>query len=148
MNTDTPNPTDSALARHYALLLGLGEEWTVTRLHLNVEANRLDLFVAYAAKAAPCPECGTLAALHDQQPERTWRHLDTMQFATYIHARVPRVACPKHGAKVIELPAFALHPALRGLRHTGPPGRPQQGSRLQAAAPGVAPGPGNHGRGR
>ena len=49
MNTDTPNTTDSALARHYSLLLGLGEEWTVTRLHLNVEARRLDLFVAYAA---------------------------------------------------------------------------------------------------
>lgn len=109
MNTDTPNPTDSALARHYSLLLGLGEEWTVTRLHLNVEARRLDLFVAYAAKAAPCPECGALAGLHDQQPERTWRHLDTMQFATYIHARVPRVACPKHGAKVIELPWAGKH---------------------------------------
>ena len=108
MNTNH-NSTDPALVQHYSALLGLGEEWTVTRLHLNVEGRRLDLFLDYAAKAAVCPACGTLARLHDRQPERTWRHLDTMQFATYIHAPVPRVACPEHGAKVIELPWAGKH---------------------------------------
>ena len=41
---------------------------------------------------------------HRQQDERTWRHLDTMQFETLIHARTPRVSCPEHGVRVIKLP--------------------------------------------
>ncbi|WP_419630878.1 transposase family protein [Thiolapillus sp.] len=29
-----------------------------------------------------CPECGAACPRHDTRKERTWRHLDTMQFAT------------------------------------------------------------------
>ncbi len=36
--------------------------------------------------------------------ERTWRHLDTMQFATYLHCNVPRVRCEKHDVKSIRVP--------------------------------------------
>ncbi|WP_419619705.1 transposase family protein, partial [Thiolapillus sp.] len=35
---------------------------------------------------------------------RTWRHLDTMQFATYLHCNVPRVRCEKHDVKSIRVP--------------------------------------------
>lgn len=31
--------------------------------------------------------------LYDHAEERAWRHLDTCQFVTYLHARPPRVAC-------------------------------------------------------
>ncbi len=31
--------------------------------------------------------------------ERIGRHLDTCQFQTFIHARIPRVDCPEHGAR-------------------------------------------------
>ena len=90
--------------QHYAALLGLGEEWTVTNVALDVGGRRIDIYVEYAKKSAICPECGELAGIHDKLEERSWRHLDTMQFVTVIHARTPRVSCPKHGVKVIELP--------------------------------------------
>lgn len=90
--------------QHYAALLGLGEEWTVTDVALDVAAKRVDIYVEYANRSAICPECGELAGVHDRLEERSWRHLDTMQFITEIHARTPRVSCPKHGVKVIELP--------------------------------------------
>src|SRR5207237_9640194 len=32
--------------------------------------------------------------------ERTWRHLDTCQFQTHLHAEIPRLKCPTHGVKV------------------------------------------------
>ena len=35
---------------------------------------------------------------------RTWRHLDTMQFATQLHCQLPRVRCDKHGVKTVEVP--------------------------------------------
>lgn len=99
--------------QHYAALLGLGDEWTVTDVALDVEARRVDVFLDYARKSAICPECGGLAGVHDRLAERCWRHLDTMQFATVIHARTPRVSCPRHGVKVVELPW-----AAKGSRFT------------------------------
>ena len=90
--------------QHYAALLGIGDEWTVADVSLDVGGRRIDIYLEYAKKAAICPECGELAGVHDRLAERCWRHLDTMQFVTMVHARTPRVACPKHGVKVIELP--------------------------------------------
>ena len=34
----------------------------------------------------------------------SWRHLDTMQFATYLHCSVPRVRCKEHGARTVTVP--------------------------------------------
>lgn len=97
------------LNEHHAALPGPGDEWSVSDVSLDLEHRRLDIRLEYAAKAAVCPVCGTLAAIRDQLEERTWRHLDTMQFATLLHARTPRVDCPRHGAKVIELPWAGKH---------------------------------------
>ncbi|MEO5631918.1 MAG: ISL3 family transposase [Nitrospiraceae bacterium] len=35
--------------------------------------------------------------LYDHAEERTWRHLDSCQFQTHLHARIPRVECGAHG---------------------------------------------------
>jgi transposase len=51
-----------------------------------------------------CPECGAACALYDHQPERPWRHLDTCQFRTILHAQPPRCDCPEHGPRVVRLP--------------------------------------------
>ena len=33
-----------------------------------------------------------------------WRHLDSCQFLTFLHARPPRVRCPEHGVRQVRLP--------------------------------------------
>jgi transposase len=38
------------------------------------------------------------------QPERSWRHLDTCQYQTILHASPPRTACQAHRVKVVPLP--------------------------------------------
>ena len=73
---------ENILNKHYATLLGLGEEWTVSDVKLDVAARRIDIWLDYSQCSAICPVCGRPMPLHDQQPERTWRHLDTMQFET------------------------------------------------------------------
>ena len=95
---------ENGLNQHYATLLGLGEEWRVANVDLNVLGRRIDIYLEYAKDCAPCPECGTLCSVYDQQPERVWRHLDTMQFETLIHAKTPRVRCEGHKVRVMELP--------------------------------------------
>lgn len=92
------------LNTHYSKLLGLGEEWKVVDVRLDVAASKLDIYLDYAEKCAPCPECGTLSPMYDCQKERVWRHLDTMQFQTLIHAKPRRCCCAEHGVKVIDIP--------------------------------------------
>jgi transposase len=41
--------------------------------------------------------------VHDTEPH-TWRHLNFFQHGAYLHARVPRVRCPEHGVKQVEVP--------------------------------------------
>jgi transposase len=43
-------------------------------------------------------------AVYDHAEERVWRHLDSCQFMTYLHARAPRVNCPGHGVRQARLP--------------------------------------------
>ena len=52
----------------------------------------------------PCRQCSAVCALHDHQPERRWRHLDTCQYRTILHARPPRSDCSEHGPRVVRLP--------------------------------------------
>ena len=52
----------------------------------------------------PCPECGAACKLYDHQPERQWRHLDTCQYQTILHAEPPRSECRNHGVRVVKTP--------------------------------------------
>ena len=90
-----------AVAAHYALLLGVSAPWRVKHASLDLLAAKVEIEVEWGEQAAVCcPECGKECPRHDHV-ERTWRHLDVMQFTTLIHARVPRTRCPEHGVKTV-----------------------------------------------
>jgi len=95
-----------SLEQHYRRLLGLEEPWMVEAVNLDLAAQRVEirLQAKVNSRALQCTECGKWAALYDHAPERRWRHLDTMQFETVLVARTPRVNCPEHGVKTIEVP--------------------------------------------
>ena len=95
--------------KHYELLLGLDKNWEVNQVDLSVQELRVDIYVKYIGKEAACPECGKGCSLYDHSPERQWRHLDTMQFLTTIHASVPRVSCDTHKVKTIVAPWAGKH---------------------------------------
>jgi transposase len=64
----------------YAKLLGIDAPWRVTRVTVNVPAERIDVWVEETAGTTfPCPRCRTVAAVYDHTPEQVWRHLDTCQ---------------------------------------------------------------------
>lgn len=94
----------------YQQLLGLVAPWTVGRVELSVEGERVDVWAEHAPEVRwPCPECGTLLSVYDHAEERAWRHLDSCQFKTYLHARVPRIKCPTHGTRQVKLPWAEAH---------------------------------------
>jgi len=96
---------DSELQKHYAQLLGIGSPWEVKNVELKLGEKKVEIELGWQwGAAAKCPECGRACSIHDCAPERTWRHLDTMQFTTLIRARAPRSDCPEHGVKTMQVP--------------------------------------------
>ncbi len=84
--------------------LNLGEEWTVVKTEFDAQAKRLDIYLDFhPGTQFPCPVCGLASRVYDTT-ERTWRHLNFFQYATYLHARLPRVECQKDGVKQIQVP--------------------------------------------
>lgn len=89
----------------YQQLLGLAPPWTVDRVELSVRDKRVDVWVAHPrGHRFACPECDRELAVYDHADGRSWRHLDSCQFLTYLHARAPRVDCPEHGVRQVLLP--------------------------------------------
>jgi transposase len=87
----------------YRAILGLSAPWTVASVDLDVKGQQVVVRVEAGSGPYPCPECGTPTARYDSKPRR-WRHLDTMQFTTWVEADVPRVDCAAHGVKPLSVP--------------------------------------------
>jgi transposase len=101
---------DNELQKHYAALLGIGSPWRVKTVELKLAEKKVEIELDWQwGQPAKCAECGAKCSIHDCAPERTWRHLDTMQFTTLITARVPRSDCATHGVKTMAVPWAAPH---------------------------------------
>jgi transposase len=93
----------------YQMLLGLTSPWRVTSVDVvqpvpPSHLGEITVRVEYPSNdKLQCPECETIAPGYDSRPRR-WRHLNTMQWKTFIEADVPRVNCPDHGVRQIRVP--------------------------------------------
>jgi len=90
------------------LVLGLGLKapWKLVEQRLDTDKNPHELHLDVKAERGakyPCPVCGRASSAHDFS-EKTWRHLNFFQHHCYIHASVPRVKCPEHGVKQVDVP--------------------------------------------
>lgn len=89
----------------YQQILGITAPWFVERVELELEEGEVHVHLAHEEHAAwHCPECGARCPVYDHAPERTWRHLDTCQYQTLLHAAVPRTDCPEHGVRTAAIP--------------------------------------------
>ena len=90
------------------LLLGIGSQppWRLVDQQLNTGTEPHELYLHMAADRGeryPCPECGAACPAQDFT-EKRWRHLSFFQDHCYITAPVPRVRCPEHGVRLVEVP--------------------------------------------
>ena len=99
----------SKLTEHYRQLLGLDASWEVSDVSLSLEEKRVEICLVHRGGPVTCPDCGAECAIADHAPERTWRHLDTMQFETLLRARTPRAKCKECGVKTTTVPWAGKH---------------------------------------
>jgi len=88
----------------YQRILGIEGPWQVERVDLKLKEGEVHVYLTHEDNREwACAECGVLCPLYDHQPERQWRHLDTCQYRTILHAEPPRSQCPEHGVRVVKL---------------------------------------------
>ena len=88
----------------FARLLHIQQPWRVSL----VEVDEKDLTVTVHVGIdddleLECPLCNARSPRYDRR-RRTWRHLDTMEFSTFVTAQVPRINCPTHGVRQLRVP--------------------------------------------
>jgi len=89
----------------YRQLLGLGRPWRVEGVEVSPEEERIIVRIGHRKGVRfPCPECGMDLPVYDHVGFRSWRHLDSGSFLTFVEARIPRVACLFHGIRQVEVP--------------------------------------------
>ncbi len=75
----------------FELILDFGDEWNVKRVYVNTQKDEVDIFIEHDANLAENPSTREDCPIYDHAPSRRWRHLDTMQFKTFINCCVPRI---------------------------------------------------------
>ena len=73
------------------LTLGLGDDWTIDKVLLDEQRQRVDIYISHLGGALVCPETGESWTLYDHRSERIWRHLDCYEFKCFVRCRVPQI---------------------------------------------------------
>lgn len=88
----------------YEQILDLSAPWFVEQVQLSKNTKNVDVYVLCDTDIQLiCPKCHAPCPRYDSR-KRSWRHLDTCQFPTLVHANIPRVECGRHGVVQIDTP--------------------------------------------
>ena len=71
-------------------LLYFGSEWKVERIEFNSN-NEVDIFLKWNIEEYKKVNINSYEFVHDYRENRRWRHLDILQFKTYINAKIDTV---------------------------------------------------------
>ncbi len=74
----------------------ISEPWYIDQCIFNEELKQLDVYVKFQPGATfSCSHCGApLQPVYDiADYDRTWRHLNFLEYSCYIHAELPRTEC-------------------------------------------------------
>jgi transposase len=83
----------------FDLLLDFGKDWQVIEVESNLETDEVDIYIDYVGQAK----------VYDYAPKRRWRHLDTMQFKSFINCRLPRIRTEEGKVKTLSPPWADKH---------------------------------------
>lgn len=87
----------------FSLMAGIEEPWILERVEVD-ENKDLHMYVKYKrGNKFKCTKCSELCSVYDTV-EKTWRHLNCFEHKTFIHCKVPRIQCERHGVHLVDVP--------------------------------------------
>ncbi len=93
----------------FNLILDFGDDWMVIDIEVDSKDNIVYLDLKYIGKAYYDPDSMEPAPLYDHSEMREWRHLDVLQYKTYVRCRIPRIKGKDGKVKQIRLDWSAKH---------------------------------------
>jgi transposase len=85
-------------------LLSFPSYWVVEKIEHNSITDEVFIYVKFNTKNYKEKHQESYYGIHDYNPYRTWRHLDILQYKTFIKARLPRIKDAKGGINTLEPP--------------------------------------------
>lgn len=90
------------LEQFYEQILGLKAPWIIDNIEVAEKDKSVHLYLTHPNNSKfPCPKCKNSCSIYDHNKARKWRHLDTCDHYTYLHASLPRVDCLDCGVHTI-----------------------------------------------
>jgi transposase len=83
--------------------LGLAHPWYIKDFSLDVEKERMDIFLDFEVGSKFMNADGDMVTA-EQTENKVWKHLYFWQYPTYLHARVPKLKDTNGKVQMIELP--------------------------------------------
>lgn len=99
----------------YEKILTISRPWVVESVDLDEPENTVHIHVEFDRDTPlECPLCSERCSRYDTR-KRTWRHLDSCQFKTLVHAEIPRSQCKQHGILQADIPWAEDHSRFTAL---------------------------------
>lgn len=87
----------------FNLILDFGDEWAITKIEANHLKKEVYLYLEYILDSYEDPDTLEKAVLYDHTELREWRHLDILDYKSYVRCRIPRVKCNNGKTKQVAL---------------------------------------------
>jgi transposase len=101
-----------AMEEFFEKLLDFGSEWRIERIEFNSN-DEVDIYVKWDLSEHKKAHEDDFELIHDYRDYRRWRHLDILQYKTFIVAKIPRVKSKDGKIRSVSTPW-----ASEGNRHT------------------------------
>lgn len=75
----------------FDLVLNLDSSWKVEDVKGDYKLKEVEIKISYIGAKAVCPQSHDLYSIYDHAPQRRWRHLDLLDYKTYLVCNLPRI---------------------------------------------------------
>lgn len=86
----------------FTRILDLEDGWVVESVDTDFSKEEISIQIVCLSKQLEDTQTGELCNIYDHAPARKWRHLDTMQYKTYITCELPRIITSEGKVKTVQ----------------------------------------------
>jgi len=86
----------------FTRILDLEDGWVVESVDTDFSKEEIFIQIVCLLEQLEDAQTGELCKIYDHAPARKWRHLDTMQYKTYIRCELPRIITSQGKIKTVQ----------------------------------------------
>ncbi|REG82294.1 ISL3 family transposase [Algoriphagus antarcticus] len=86
----------------FTRILDLEDGWAVESVDTDFSKEEISIHIVCLSEQLEDTQTGELCKIYDHAPARKWRHLDTMQYKTYIKCELPRIITSEGKVKTVQ----------------------------------------------